>query len=263
MAGFFCSACFAGSPAGLIKEGNRLYNQKKYKEAIEKYSQAQKKAPDSDIISFNKGTALYKKGEYKKAIEEFTKVLTTKDPSLEAKTNYNIGNCKYRLGEESSKTDINTAVSLLKDSLDYYKRAIELDQKDSDSKYNYEFAKKRLDMLLKKQKTSKSKTDREKHTKKKQKASQRPSKGSSEAQRQEAKKKTQQKEQRKKGKSKIPQPDKEKKEMAKQHSLGEGRGRHMSEQEARMLLNNILEKGGRIIESDKRHISQQEVYKDW
>ncbi len=133
-----------------IKSGNQLYKSRKFDDALKEYSDALLKSPDSEIINYNIGTVLYKKGNYQEAIESFVRALTTENTDLEARASYNIGNCKYRLGELKEDVDLSAAISLFKESLDYYKRAIELNAKDNDARYNYEFVERRLKSLLNK-----------------------------------------------------------------------------------------------------------------
>jgi len=87
--------------------------------------------PDSDIVNFNIGATLYKKEDYQKATDAFTKALTSDNKKIEADALYNLGNCKYKLGKLKENTDLSATVGLLRESLDYYKRAVELDQKNN------------------------------------------------------------------------------------------------------------------------------------
>ena len=129
------SLSFAAKGNREAKEGNQLYKEEKFQEALEKYDQAYSLAPNSDIINFNRAAALYKTSQFQEAVESFTNVLVTDDPKLEAKANYNIGNSRYKEGELKEKVDLNEAVNLYTEALNYYKRAIELSEKDVDAKY--------------------------------------------------------------------------------------------------------------------------------
>jgi tetratricopeptide (TPR) repeat protein len=144
------SAALSASPAKAVKEGNRLYQLQKYDEAMQKYHQATEQSPESGIANFNLGDALFKKGKYKESVDAFIRALNTDDLKLEADAAYNIANAKYKLGNELSDSDLNSAAGLYRESLDYYKRAIELSDKDTDAKYNHELVEKELKLLLEK-----------------------------------------------------------------------------------------------------------------
>jgi len=144
---------FAAKGEKELLRANKLYNEEKFQEALKLYNQAYSLNPNSDVINFNKAAALYKIGNYQEAAAGFTNVLITDNPKLEAKANYNIGNSKYKQGEAKEADDVGQAVSLYSEALNYYRRAIELNEKDRDAKYNYEFVKKKLKYLKDKQKS--------------------------------------------------------------------------------------------------------------
>jgi len=151
---FFCYGCSVAMPAVVqaspeskTRQANRFYREERYEEALKKYNEAQEDLPDSAIINFNKGNALYKKGDFDEASDSFTQALSTEDPRLEGYAYYNIGNAKYRLGNQTTGVDLQRAAGFYKESLAYYKRAIELDETDEDAKYNHEFVARELKLL--------------------------------------------------------------------------------------------------------------------
>jgi tetratricopeptide (TPR) repeat protein len=133
-----------------VKNGNLLYNEGKYEEALEKYRDAFQDSPDSDIVNFNLGDAFYKTQSYKEAIGHFEKALVSEDESLEQASSYNIGGAKYKYGIGKEDTDLEGAIGLLEESLRHYENAMRLDADDEDAKYNYEFVKKELERLKEK-----------------------------------------------------------------------------------------------------------------
>ncbi len=141
----------AASKAQYIKEGNALYQKEQFDQALDHYTEALKSASESDIINFDLGTALYKKGDYPATINHLNKSLLTEDKGLKQKAHYNLGNAFYRTGQSQEKKDLSSAVSSLTQSLAHFEQAIQLDDKDEDAKFNYEFVKKELEQLKKKQ----------------------------------------------------------------------------------------------------------------
>ena len=102
------TAVHAESAADLVSRGNESYLKGKYDDAISAYEEASVDAPESPYIYFNRGTALYKKGDYSGASEAFEKAaLKSKDPGLEAKSKFNLGNCAYREAERQKDSDLN------------------------------------------------------------------------------------------------------------------------------------------------------------
>ena len=116
------------STANLVRQGNAAYSKGEYDKAIAAYNESSVNAPESPYIYFNKGAALYKKGDYSAAIEAFEKAaLKSKDPGLEAKSKFNLGNCLYRDAERQQDSDLNKAIEGCTKSVRYYQEALKLD----------------------------------------------------------------------------------------------------------------------------------------
>ncbi len=114
-----------------IVEGNTLFEQERYDEAMNKYRDAQVHDPESPIIQFNMGAANYKKNKYDEALKELESSLTTDDALAQSQAYYNMGNSLYRLGK-------------LPESIMAYQQALKLNPDDEDAKYNIEFVRRQL-----------------------------------------------------------------------------------------------------------------------
>lgn len=148
---FLAESCaLAAVPKKEVKRGNSLFSKGNYKDALKQYEDALVKSPDSDVVNYNLGAALYKTEDYEAAINHFEKSLSTENKVLEKKSSYNIGNAKYKFGITKEESNLEAAVALVEQSLPSYERALELDPKDEDAKYNYEFVKKELERLKEK-----------------------------------------------------------------------------------------------------------------
>ncbi len=126
--------------AGITKkviQGNKLFDEGNFDEALTKYNDAQIDSPSSPEIFFNMGTVYYKQKKYKEAIDAFGKSMEKGDIELEAKALYNIGNSLFQQGQ-------------LKDALDYYKQSLERNPDDKDTKYNIEYTEKKIKEMLSK-----------------------------------------------------------------------------------------------------------------
>ena len=260
-----CSNIYAVSPAKAVSEGNALYNQKKYDEAIEKYNEAKSSSPDSDIVNFNLGTALYKKGRYQDAVNSFTKAVDTKDKKLEARTIYNIANSKYKLGSLQESTDPASAAGLYRESLDYYNRTSELDKNDRDAKYNHDFVEKRLKALLEKLKKQPPQQQQNQGQDKKDKQDNKES----EAKSGEEKPGDKQQQTSEGKQTETAREDKDKKaadekNISEKESGAAGeKTKEMSPEEARMLLDAYRAEETGAMSDRERKGYHEEVLKDW
>lgn len=273
--GGFYLPCFAENSAGLVSRANRLYGQKKYDEAVKLYNEAQIKSPDSCEINYNIGIAQYKKEDYASAIGSFEKATASRDKILEARANFNIGNSKYKLGKLKENTELKETVSLLRQSLDYYKRAIELNSKDDDARVNHELVEKELKMLLDKlkqeQDKKKEQSEQEKETKEGQGQSQEGEQEKKQGQQEqdttkaEEQKAREEKEREAKEASEAKQAEEQKQDQAEeQKGQAAEEVRAMSQQEANMLLEGYRQEensAGKL--EDKKRGFSGEVLKDW
>ncbi|OIO40188.1 MAG: hypothetical protein AUJ75_00425 [Candidatus Omnitrophica bacterium CG1_02_49_10] len=148
-------------PVASINSANRIYEKGDYDGAVARYEEALKKDPDSEIANYNKGNALYRKERYGEAVESYNRSAASQDEKIEAKASYNLGNAKFKEGSAAKAGASGGAEGLFKESLDNYKRAMELDPADEDAKYNYEFVKRQLESLKEEDKEEEKKEQKE------------------------------------------------------------------------------------------------------
>lgn len=125
----------------LVRDGNKLYDQKKYKEAGAAYQQALQKDPTSIPGMFNLGNSLYQQKQFdasRKVLSNAAK--NAKDKNAKAGVNYNIGNTY--MSEKKWE-----------DAIESYKQALKNNPQDADAKYNLSYAK----AMLKKDQDNKDK----------------------------------------------------------------------------------------------------------
>lgn len=116
----------------LVKDGNKLYQQKKYKEAAAEYQKALQKNPNYTPGAFNLGNALYQQKQYdgtRKVMEQVTKIDTSR--TGKAAANYNIGNSYM-------------AEQKWEEAIDAYKKTLRTNPQDADAKYNLSYAQQML-----------------------------------------------------------------------------------------------------------------------
>ncbi len=172
-----CTTSGEAAKARDVKEGNRLYNEGKYKESLEKYKNILKEDSEKDIINFDTGTAYYKTEDYENAITHFRKALLGQDESLKANAYYNLGNSFYKLGLNKEEKELESAVKFLGNSLGEYKKALNLSPEDKAVKSNHAFVSKELKRLKEKLKKQQEKNKKSQSSKKENKEKQDKSSG--------------------------------------------------------------------------------------
>lgn len=217
---------------------------------IEDISLATDSSLDIPEINYNRGVINYRKNDFEKAAELFNRALISSDKNLEAKASYNLGNCEYKIGKSKEKENLAETVKLLREALQYYKRSIELDEKNNDAKFNYERVEKELKVLEEKLKQQKGQAENKKQKDEKQSA--------------QAQQKKEQEE--KQQESQAQEACQEKKEQpAKEEQPREAaEPKEMSKEEAAILLEGCRQEENALGEVKKeRRARSAEVLKDW
>ena len=119
-------------------EGNRLYEQKKFDDALKMYVDAQASRPGAPELHYNIGNVLFRKKEYDKAVEEYLRAQAAPDPILSQAALFNRGNALMMQGR-------------LEDAIQAYVQALRARPDDTDAKRNLELALRLLDQQKKKQ----------------------------------------------------------------------------------------------------------------
>ena len=112
-------------------KGMDLFNNGNYKEAAEYYSSILKERGEDNAASFNLGASQYYMEDNVSALKMFEQALSSKDRILQSKALYNMA----RILQDQNELD---------KSLSLYKKSLELNPKDIDSKINYELLKKMI-----------------------------------------------------------------------------------------------------------------------
>ena len=98
---------------------------------MKSFLEAQVKEPKDLELKYNTANSYYKMKDYEKAFRLFESTAKKGDKELSAKSFYNLGNTAYKMGK-------------LKDSVEYYKKALELKPNDEDTKHNLSFVRKEI-----------------------------------------------------------------------------------------------------------------------
>ena len=112
-------------------KGIELFNDKKFAEAVDYYKTVLEARKDDPSAMFSLGSSSYYNNDIESALKSFENILYTSDKALQSKALYNIA----RIMQDQNEID---------KSLSLYKKSLELNPNDIDSKINYEFLKKML-----------------------------------------------------------------------------------------------------------------------
>lgn len=128
------------------KDGEDDYKQGKYSKALQNFTEAQIERPSDYALKYNMANTYYKMKQYPEAEKLFQSVAEQGDRDLAQKAYYNLGLVAYQQGK-------------LQEAVDYFKKALELDPNDEDSKANLKFIqeeiKKRIEENKKRQENQK------------------------------------------------------------------------------------------------------------
>jgi Ca-activated chloride channel homolog len=132
--------------------GLELYEQQKFPEAYEHFQKTLQENPgarQTDRIQFDAGAAAYKMKDYNKALQAFSQALLSKNSHLQSESHYNLGNTLYQRGE-AEKSDAQKLTNW-EGALKHYEETLKAEPQNKNAKDNYEYVKKKIEELKKKQ----------------------------------------------------------------------------------------------------------------
>lgn len=135
--------------AGSTERGEAAYKKGEFRTALKEFQDAQVDAPQRSDRSYNTANGYYKIKQYEEANQLFSSVSKSDNRALKENGFYNGGNTAYRQGK-------------LDNAVDAYKKALEIDPKDEDAKYNLNFVQQEIARRLAKKKKSPSSSDGDK-----------------------------------------------------------------------------------------------------
>lgn len=118
---FSVSSAYAGV-RGNLREGGKLYEDKKYGQALSKYNQILKDNPQNEAASFGAGAAAYYLKDYQTAEQAFEQTVE-QEGELVQDALFNLGNAYYRAGNAEK-------------SIEAYRQAIIKNPKDKEAIHN-------------------------------------------------------------------------------------------------------------------------------
>ena len=138
-------------------EGNVLYEQKNYPDALDKYVEANDGKSNRQELAYNLANTFYQQKKYPEALRELEKAIASGDSLLNEKIYFNRGNTFFQMGK-------------YQEAIESYKKALEIASSDKEAKHNLELALKKLqENPQEQQKDSKKKDQQSKQDKQDQK----------------------------------------------------------------------------------------------
>jgi Ca-activated chloride channel homolog len=229
----FCTSGSIAQTNRLIQEGNKLYEEQRYKDAASNYQKALAKDPSNYSGLFNLSNSLYQQKQYdssRKFLASSEKNM--KDKNAKSAMNYNIGNSYM-------------AQQKYEDAVKSYKQTLRNNPNDVDAKYNLSYAEQ---MLKKQQQQNKDQKQNQDQKKQQQKQDQ---------QKQDQKK-------NEKNDQKQPKPSDNQDKKDEQQQPQGGQAGNLSQQQADQLLNALQQQEKKLQDKLKKEKgANTRLEKDW
>ncbi len=119
-----------------IREAEHAYGEKAYDKALQGFLDAQVERPDDLRLKYDVGNAQYRMRNFGEAERAFRAVAAAADPDLRERAIYNLGNCAYKQGR-------------LEEAVALYQKALEMNPKDEEARFNLEFVREEMKRRLK------------------------------------------------------------------------------------------------------------------
>ncbi len=195
--------------AEAVAQGKQLLEAGKYDDALDYFKKAEVDLPDSAEIAYDRGIALYRKAEFDKAKDAFMNALRTREPALEAKSKFNLGNCAYSTALQKL-TDLSGAIDELRKAITYWRDSLDLNPEDAEARQNIETAQLLIKDLLDKEKKRQEEEQKKQQDEKKNPESQPTSQPDQKDQKDQQQQDQQQKDQQKQDQQNKDQQNKDK-----------------------------------------------------
>ena len=142
-------AALANSARVSTSQGNKLYKQGNFNEAINSYDQALLDAPGALEPKFNQANSYYKLDDLSKAMDLFKQVAAeSKDMKVVAKAKYNLGNSYFQQGSKQKDSNLQKAIDDLKTAIGSWRGVLDIEPENKKAARNIEVARLLIKDLL-------------------------------------------------------------------------------------------------------------------
>ncbi len=137
---------FLSLPAEAKNTGVQAYEREDYKGAADLFARQLERRPGNPALHFDLGAAAFKAGDLDKALASFSEAITSPDPALRAKAEYNLANTlALRGGAQKEKP---AKLQEWQNALQHYDEALKL-AKNEDAKFNRDAVQRLIEELQK------------------------------------------------------------------------------------------------------------------
>jgi Ca-activated chloride channel family protein len=138
---FTFQMAFAGSARVSTRQGNHLYEQGKFDEAIKQYDQALIDSPEVLEPKFNKANSFYQLDDIDRAVSLYREVAAeSKDMKLVTKAKYNLGNCSFQQGCKQRDSNLRKAIEDMETAIGYWRGVLDIEPENEKAANNIEVA---------------------------------------------------------------------------------------------------------------------------
>jgi Ca-activated chloride channel family protein len=142
-------AALADSARVSTSQGNKLYKQGNFNEAINSYDQALLDAPGALEPKFNQANSFYRLDDLGKATDLYRQVAAeSKDMKLVARAKYNLGNSYFQQGSKQKDSNLQKAIDDLKTAIGSWRGVLDIEPKNEKAAKNIEVARLLIKDLL-------------------------------------------------------------------------------------------------------------------
>ncbi|MBN2313885.1 MAG: tetratricopeptide repeat protein, partial [Sedimentisphaerales bacterium] len=130
-------------------EGNKLYEQGNFNEAINQYDQALVEAPQALEPKFNKANSYFRLDDLNNAMNLYREVAAeSKDMTLVARAKYNLGNTYFQQGSKQKDSNLRKAIEDMETAIGSWRSALDIEPKNTKAAKNIEVARLTIKDLL-------------------------------------------------------------------------------------------------------------------
>ena len=142
-------AASAESIREVTSEGNKLYRQGNFNEAINQYDQALVEAPQALEPKFNKANSYYQLDDLTQAMNLYREVAAeSKDMTLVAKAKYNLGNTHFQQGSKQRDSNLQKAIEDMETAIGSWRGVLDIEPDNTKAARNIEVARLTIKDLL-------------------------------------------------------------------------------------------------------------------